>query len=316
MTGRVLVTGATGNVGREVMRELCSRGIPVRAATTSPAHVQIPAGRPARASEASEASEAGEAGEAIEVTRLDLADPTTFAPAVTGCSAMFLMRPPAITDMQATLLPFIDTARACGIRHVVFLSVAGMGASRLVPHHAVEVHLAARGQDWTCLRPGFFAQNLADAYRRDIVEDGRLYVPAGAGRVAFVDVRDVAAVAALVLAEPAEYAEHRARTYTLTGPAAVTFDEVARVLADALGRPVRYQPASVLGYARHLRRRGLRWGQLAVQILLHAGLRVGQAEAVDPTLERLLGRRGHTLAEYVRDHVAVWQAGTPASMRS
>ena len=286
VTARVLVTGATGNVGREVVRELRARGALVRVG-----------GRGA-------ARKALDGDASVEHVAFDFHDPSTFAPAADGCSAVFLIRPPAIADVRSTLNAFVDAARARGVEHVVFLSVAGAGKNKLVPHHAVEAHLAARVDGWTVLRPGFFAQNLGDAYRRDIVEDGRLYVPAGRGRVAFIDTRDIAQVAALALCDPAR---HTGKAYTLTGPEAVTFDDAAAILSRALGRSIRYAPASVAGYALHLRRRGLPAGQIAVQTILHVGLRFGQAEAVDPTLAALLGRPGGTLAEYVRDHAATWR---------
>lgn len=282
MSARILVTGATGNVGREVVRELRARGALVRAAGRA----------------------AGEARDGVEVVPFDFRDPSTFATAADGCDAVFLLRPPAIADVRPTLNAFVDAARARGVEHVVFLSVAGAGKNKLVPHHAVEAHLAARPGGWTVLRPGFFAQNLGEAYRRDVVEAYRLYVPAGRGRVAFVDTRDIAEVAAIALCDPPS---HAGKAYTLTGPEAVTFEDAAEILTSVLGRAIRYVPASVAGYALHLRRRGLPAGQIAVQTILHVGLRFGQAEAVDPTLAALLGRPGRTLAEYVRDHAAAWQ---------
>ncbi len=160
---RILVTGATGNVGREVVRALLGRGFPVRATGASDA-----------------------SGESCERVPLDFSRAETFERALHGCGAVFLLRPPAIADVRSTLNPFIDQARAMGVDHIVFLSVAGARTNRLVPHHAVEQHLIAGKGAYTILRPGFFAQNLGDAYRRDIVEDQRLYVPAGRGRVAFL----------------------------------------------------------------------------------------------------------------------------------
>lgn len=131
------------------------------------------------------------------------------------------------------------------MRHVVFLSVAGAERRSWVPHRKVEVHLEKVGTAWTILRPGFFAQNLADAYKADIVEDHRLYVPAGDGKVAFLDVRDIGAVTAEIFTRDA----FRGRALTLTGPEAVTFSDVARLLTEILATPIRYEPASVLGYA-------------------------------------------------------------------
>ena len=113
-------------------------------------------------------------------------------------------------------------------------------------------------------------------------------------------------VAALVFADPGS---HRRRAYTLTGPEAVTFEHAAELLAAALQRTIRYEPASILGYAAHLRRRCLPWAQVIVQTILHVGLRFGQAEAVDGTLGELLGRRPRSLADYVRDHRALWRRG-------
>jgi uncharacterized protein YbjT (DUF2867 family) len=282
---RVLVTGALGNVGREVLRALAARGLEARAADRS-------------------AERAREVlGPEADVVALDFLEPRTFAPALKGCDALFLLRPPAISDVKPTLNRLVDVAVASGVRHIVFLSVAGAGTNTLVPHHAVERHLEQSGTGWTLLRPGFFAQNLGDAYRRDIVEDGRLYVPAGGGSVAFVDVRDLAEVAARAFAAPEG---HAGKAYTLTGPESLTFLEVAQLLTEALGVHVRYQAASVPGYMLHLWRRGLPTAQILVQTVLHTGLRFGQAERVDPTLARLLGHSCRTLSDYVRDHLSLW----------
>lgn len=281
----VLVTGATGNVGRAVMASLPEVGLAARAATSDPARARRTL------------------GEAVDAVALDFTRPETFAPALEGVSGVFLLRPPAIADIAHTLAPFIDAALAAGVAHLVFLSVAGAEKNRLLPHRKVEDHLVARGAPYTILRPGFFAQNLGDAYRRDLREDDRLYLPAGRGRAAFIDVRDAGELAARILAEPGA---HLRQAYTLTGPEALGFDRVAEILTGALGRPIRYVPASVPGYLRHLRRRGLPLGQILVQTVLHVGLRFGQADHVDPTLGRLLGRSPRTMEDYVRDHTGLW----------
>jgi uncharacterized protein YbjT (DUF2867 family) len=285
----ILVTGSSGNVGAAVVEQLRARGIPFR----------VGARRPGAA-----APRDGE-----EVVAFDFLDPSTFRAAARGCEAVFLLRPPAVSNTRRTLNPFVDVAREQGVRQVVFVSVAGAADNPLVPHHAVEQHLRRGPAGWTILRPGFFAQNLGDAYRDDIARDDRLFVPAGAGRAAFVDVRDVAEVATTALLDPLA---HDGRAYTLTGPEPVSFSEAAAILSRELARPIRYDPASVPGYMAHLRRRGLPFAQIAVQTVLHVGLRFGQAEAVDGTLGRLLGRRARTLAEYVKDHRALWAVHTRA----
>lgn len=183
--------------------------------------------------------------------------------------------------------------------------MAGAEHNPILPHHRAEAHLRNSSVGWTILRPGFVAQNLGRAYRRDIVEDDRLHVPAGGGRVAFVDTRDLGEVAALAFADPAT---HRGRGHTLTSGEALISDDLADVLSEALDRPIRYDPATVLGYASHLRRGQQGVVQTLVQTVLHVGLRPGDAETIDPTTRELLGRAPRTLRQYVRDHISLFQA--------
>lgn len=290
----ILVTTAAGNVGTEVVRALVARGAEVRAADRSPPRLRKLF------------------GDSVETASLDFRDPSTFDAALAGCEAVFLLRPPPISNVKTTLNRLIDAARAASVRSIVFLSVAGAEKNPLVPHHAIEQKLMERDADWTILRPGFFAQNFETAYLRDIVEDSRLFVPAGDGLVTFVDVRDLALVAADALVDPAS---HRGRAYTLTGPEALSFADAARLLTETCGRTIRYEPASLLGYARHLLEREVPRAQILVQVILHAGLRYGQAATVDPTLAALVGApRG--LAEYFRDRATVFQAASVTPPRS
>lgn len=292
---RVLVTAAVGNVGREVVRALVKRGTPTRGVDLS-----VDAVRAMH-------------GEDVECGFLDYEDHATFAKALDGCTSVFLVRPPAVAHMERTLLPFIDAALERGIEHIVFLSVLGAASNKLVPHHAVETHLAARHASHTLLRPGFFSQNLGGAYRDDIAIEGRLFLPAGRGRVAFVDIRDVAELAAIIFDDPLA---HRGAAYTCTGPEALSLEDTARLMTDVIRRPIRYESASIAGYVRHLHVNGLPLAQIAVQTVLHVGLRFGQLEKIDPTLERLLGRRPRTLAAYVRESAELWTSPSARALES
>ncbi|PSN16186.1 NAD(P)-dependent oxidoreductase [filamentous cyanobacterium CCT1] len=274
----IFVTGAGGNVGRSLVEQLQQRGVAHRIGV-----------RTVR-------------GQANAVP-FDFLKAETYGPAIADCTALFLLRPPAIANTKQTLNIFIDAARGAGVKQIVFVSVAGAENKPWVPHHAVEQHLMQGSVGWTILRPGFFAQNLGDAYRDDILQSDRIYVPAGAGRVAFIGARDIAAVAIEALLHPAD---HSGQCYTLTGLEAITFEQVANILTAELGRPIRYEAASLLGYARHLRRQELPWMQILVQTVLHRGLRVGEAEAVTDAVPMLLGRPALSMAQYVHDHRELW----------
>ncbi|MER3435829.1 MAG: NAD(P)-dependent oxidoreductase [Leptolyngbya sp. ERB_1_1] len=279
----IFVTGASGNVGIAVVECLRTQQVPFRIGSRSPTSMPPQDG--------------------VEVVPFNFLDAKTFRSAVQGCRAMFLLRPPAISDTRTTLNPLIDVAQSEGVQHIVFISVAGAGDNPIVPHHAVEQHLRQGSNDWTILRPGFFAQNVGEAYREDIVQDDRVFVPAGKGRVAFIDTRDVAEVAANILIDPAA---HQAQTYTLTGAEALSFNEVASILSDELNRAIVYRPASIPEYGFHLLRRRMPLAQVIVQTILHVGLRFGQAEMVDDTLPELLGHRSHSLRDYIQDHRHLW----------
>jgi uncharacterized protein YbjT (DUF2867 family) len=291
----ILVTGGSGNVGKEVVKLLQSRQVPFQIGERKPT---IETAR-----------------EGVKTVRFDFLNPSTYDSAVADCDAVFLLRPPAtcsrqrfaIANTKQTLNVFIDVARASGVSQIVFISVAGAGDNPIVPHHAVEQHLRAGPAGWTILRPGFFAQNIGDAYRKDIVNDDRIFLPAGAGRVAFLDVRDLAEVAVNALTDPANY---QGQTYTLTGPEADSFTEVANILSQELShrerRTIEYQPASILAYFLHLFKRRMPPAQILIQTILHVGLRFGQAEAVNTSLVDLLGHRSHTLRDYIRDNVDLW----------
>ena len=289
----VLVTGATGNVGGAVAEALLAAGLPVRVAGTN-----------------ENALRARFPG--VETALVDFYRPETFGPALAGAGGLFLLRPPPISRVGPTLNALVDVAARQGVGHVIFSSVTGADTNRIVPHHRVETHLRTAGVPWTILRPGFFDQNLADAYRRDITADDRIYLPAGRGRAAFIDTRDVGEVAAAVFADPGR---HRGAGYTLTGGQALDFDEVAALLTEILGRPIRYQAASVAGYLWHLHRRRLPLVPAVVQTVLHTGLRRGQAQLVDPTLARLLGRAPRTLDRYIRDHRELWESRRDGTRR-
>ncbi|MDZ7692494.1 MAG: NAD(P)H-binding protein [Balneolaceae bacterium] len=282
------MTGASGNVGTEVVLALQSfhPKTNIRIATRNTEDIKL-------------------SHAASEFVYLDFQNPDSFPSAVSGCTSVFLLRPPAISNTRETLNRFITTARDSGVERIVFLSVAGATDNKIVPHHAVEQQLRDGSNDWTILRPGFFAQNLASAYRDDIIQDHRLYVPAGSGQVAFVDLRNVGKVAAQTLTS---VAEHAGMTYTLTGPKSYTFYEVADILSKNLGRTIEYVPASIPGYMYHLLRvKRLGVMQSIVQTVLHVGLRFGQAEEINPTLEQLLDEKPNNVETYIQDHIDIWK---------
>lgn len=272
----ILVTGATGRAGGAALRHLRGR-VPLRAGARRP-----PAPEPG-----------------VTWTRFAFEDPSSFVPALEGVRAVFLMRPPQMARAR-DFEPFLDAAEAAGVRHVAVLSVKGAERNPLLPHHRLERAVRARPWQATMIRPSDFMQNIETVLREGIVERDEIAVPAGEGRSAFVDVEDIGEAAARLLTEPAL----EGRDVTLTGPRAIGFAEVARVVGDARGRPVRYRPVGPLRFLRECRARSEPIGLSGVMTALYTVQRVGLAAEVTPDLGALLRRPPTdftTYAERTRD---------------
>lgn len=280
--GRVLVTGATGNVGSEVVRELGRLGRPVRAAVR----------RPERTASA-----------AAEWVPFDFTRPETYGPALRGVEKLFLVRPPEISNTHKYLNPLVDAAKEAGVGHVVFLSLLGAEKNPVVPHRRVEDHLKSSGVSYTFLRPSFFMQNLSTVHRDDIRDQGEIFVPAGKGKTSFVDARDVAAVGAKALTEPG----HENRAYPLTGSEALDYHQVAGVFTEALGKRVVYPNPSVIRFARRMLGEGMAPAFVLVMCGIHTTARLGLADTVTPDTARLLGRPPTTVRRFVEDYHECWR---------
>ncbi len=275
-----LVTGASGLVGREVIGQLMAAGVPVRAAVREPN---------------------ADPGRDHEELAFDFDHPGGFAAALHGVDRVFLMRPPAISDVKRYLRPFIAACTEAHVRQVVFLSV--MGVNRALPHWQVERDLEASGLPHTFVRPAFFTQNLATAYRDDIRSRSRIRLPAGSGRTSFIDTRDVATVIVEALKDPGT---HAGRGYTLTGPRGWTYDQVVALLSAELQRDVRYERVGFLRYRSELRRQRLPSGFVWVQLMINAVARLGLAGKVTPTFADLIGREPISLPSSLHHLRKAW----------
>lgn len=285
MIDPVLVTGAPGNVGTPLVDRLLSAGVPVRVAAHS-------VGSAARFADAG-----------AEVIRFDMTDPTTFG-AFDGVRRMFLLRPPAIADVDGVIGPVIEAARTRGVEHIVFLSIQGAERNRLVPHRAIEDYLLRHGPAWTFIRASYFMQNLVTTHLADIVERDEIFIPAGRrSRTAHVDARDVAAVAAKALREDG----HEGHAYTPTGPRAMTYDECAAIMTRVLGRTIRYVDPAPWIYWRRMSARGMPIGMRAVTLGIYTAARFGLAATLTDDVQTLTGRPPIDFAVFGKDHRYIWQ---------
>jgi uncharacterized protein YbjT (DUF2867 family) len=280
----LFVTGAAGNLGREVVRELVDLDQPVRAGVLNQ-------------------EEASRLPEAVEAVQFDFTQPSSFQPALQGVERVFLMRPPQLTDMDSTLNPFVDQAEEAGVQQIALVSLLGVEDNPRVPHNAAEQHLTASGVPYTLLRPSFFMQNLNTTHREEIRRRDEIFIPAGNSRTSFIDTRDIGAAAARVLTEEG----HTGKIYRLTGPEALDYHQVADLFSEVLGRDIIYRDPSLPAFVWRRWREGNPLGFALVMAFLYRETRRGKADEVTRDLERLLGRPPGTLRDYVRDYAENWQ---------
>lgn len=283
----LLITGATGTIGREVVRALLAEGHRVRAASRRP---EAPS---------------GDSPDRLERVAFDFRRPATHTAAVAGVERMFLVRPPDLTAVRREVVPFLRTARAAGVQRVVFLSVLGAERSPWIPHRRIELALSAVGFQITCLRAGFFMQNLLRPHGDEIRDRGVLALPAGHGRTALIDGRDIAAVAARVMAQ----AEPGPSALDLTGPEALQYHDVMATLSAATGRTLRYRPVSIVGFVRHQLDLGRPLPFALVMAGLYTPTRLGWTSRVTDHVARVLGRSPKTLHQFAVEHAAAWRIG-------
>ncbi len=277
----IVVTGATGTVGSHVLRELADGPDRVRAAVRSPDRFD---------------------GPADEVVRFDFTDPTTHREAFAGARSIFLVRPPALSNVRRDVVPALSAAVGAGVGHVVFLSVIGADRAGFVPHARIESWLGDAGVATTFLRASFFMQNLTTTHREEI-RRGRLSVPAGDGETSFVDARDVAAVGAHALREG------RTGTLDLTGPEALSYQEVCDVLSSALPHRVTYTDPSLPRFLVDRLRTEREPSKALVMGGIYTSARLGLAGRVTDDVRRVLGRGPTDFETFAREHRGSWCDG-------
>lgn len=278
MKPTVLVTGATGTVGRHVASELTTRNCRLRVG------LRDPEDGPERLTRIA------------DVAEFDFVHPETWGAILDGVDGLFLMRPPTVD--ADTVAAFAEAAARVDVDRIAYLSTLGAAKNPLVPHHRIEKRVRATDAAHTLLRASFFMQNLSEVHREDVVEHDELFVPAGDGATSFVDARDVGAVAATALTQPG----HENRAYDLTGPEALTYDEVAAVFSSVLDRRIRYPTPSLVAFARRMYGRGEPLPYVALLCAIYTTVRLGLADRVTGDTRAVLGREPRKMRMFVEDY--------------
>jgi uncharacterized protein YbjT (DUF2867 family) len=272
------VTGSTGALGRQVARALSGRGAEQRLLARSPGRAPVLPG-------------------AVTVP-FSYGDRDLACQALEGVTTLFMVSGAEAADRLAQHRTFVDAAVEAGVQHVVYTSFYGAAADctfTLGRHHwATEEHIRASGMSFTFLRNNFYLDFLSDLAG----EDGVIRGPAGRGRVAAVARADIARVAVVVLLAREE---HAGATYDLTGPEALTFDEIAQILSEHTGRPVTFHDETIEeAHESRLRWPAEQW-EYDAWVSTYTAIANGELAGVTDHVRALTGREPLSLRDLLSD---------------
>jgi len=279
---KILITGATGNVGIEVLSALQQ----LDHSTALFAGVRD--------------TERGNGKLSMFNTKcikFDFTNSETFFPALEKVDILFLLRPPRIFEVKKYFNPLIQIAKEAGIKHIVFLSVQGVEKSSIIPHHKIEKLIVDSGIPYTFLRPAYFMQNFTTTLRNDLVNHQRIYLPAGRAKFTLIDIKDIGTVAANVLIEPRK---HINKSYELTNDEILTFEEMANALSAELGEEISYISPNLLQFFLTKKKEDVPITFIFVLIMLHYLPRFQKRPKRTKYVSNITGREAKSFDDFIR----------------
>lgn len=281
---KILVTGATGNIGRYVVEELLKKGKDVKVAIINEAEKPL-------------------VPKECETVVFDFLNPMTFTDALYGVERVFLVRPPQLAKPKQDMFPFLQTLKEEEIKQVVFVSLMGVEKNPIVPHRKIETMIRQLHIPHTFLRPSFFMQNLSTTHVDEIKSENELYIPVGNAKTSFIDTRDIGAVAATCFSDD----RHLNKCYTLTGDESIDYFNVAKTLSSVLGKQVEYKNPTLLQFRKKTINRGIKKEFANVMTMLYLMTWLGTADKVTKDVKHVLKRDPISFKQFAIDHKHIWQ---------
>jgi len=278
--GKVMVTGALGNVGGYVAKYLINNGQDVVVADINVEALQ------------------GKYGDKVKSVFFDFTDSKTFSTALQDVDRVFIMRPPHLGKPE-DLKPFVEALKSKdGIKLVSFLSLIGVENNPVPPHHKIEKYIEQAGLPYCHIRPSFFMQNISGIHAFEIKHFDRIVVPVKRALTSFIDAEDIGEITAKVLSEPDK---HQNRGYSITGPEAIDYYTASKILTEELGREIFYaNPKPSLAKKYWIEVRGLDKEYSKVMGMLYIMTRMGTAKKTTTTFEDVMGKKPQAFRQFVK----------------
>jgi uncharacterized protein YbjT (DUF2867 family) len=298
MAETILVTGATGTLGSEVVKQLSAKGkedVNVKAAARSANDNTF------------------ESLNRVQVVQLDYNTQSTLTSALKGVDKLFLLTP-FQSNMVNLTSNLVREAKSAGVKYIVKQSVMGADAEPgITPgrlHRQAEKIIEESGIQFTFLRPNFFMQNFVTFYSHSIKTQGAFYLPAGDGKVSFVDVRDIAAVAVQTLITTTNDGggdKHKGKAYDITGGEALSYGQAADILSKEVGKKVNYVNISDEDARKGMKDIGTDDWTINSMIELFGIIRNGYASTISPVVEQVTGNKPISFSQFAKDYAEAFR---------
>jgi uncharacterized protein YbjT (DUF2867 family) len=285
---KILITGATGNVGLTTLKLLKQKNYPGIEVVAAVRDI--------------ERARKIEGIENCHFCQFEFDEPSTYDKVLEGVTKIVLIRPNQVSDVSRYIFPFLAKAELIGVKHIVFISIVGAERNRVFANHRTENHFKKLNIPTTILRPSLYMQNLSTLHRFDIRDHDKINIPGGAGLVNYIDVRDVAEAIVTVLMIPG----HENLAYDITGPEVMDFYQIAKIFSSELEREIKYTRPSVIKFVRQkLVDKKMLLYVLTLSLLYNA-VRGGKMNYTNDVFRSITGHDPRHLADFVHEYRACW----------
>ena len=285
---KILITGATGNVGLSTVRLLLDQqdlNYEVLAAVRNV-----------------ESAKKLEGLAKAQLVNFEFDEPATYAAALKDVKKVLLIRPNQVSDVSKHIFPFLDQVEKSGVEQLVFVSIVGAERNRVFANHRIETHLKKMNIPHTIVRPSLYMQNLITLHGQEIRQNDRIYIPAGAGMVNYIDARDVARLVVELITKPG----HVGKEYDITGQEPMDFYRIASLFSRELGREIKYARPLTIKFIRKEMNEKKGMPFIVTLSLLYSAARNGKMGQMSNVFKELTGIEPRKLEDFIHEYRLSW----------
>lgn len=275
---KILVVGASGTVGTDLVRQLRDKGHTVLRSTSKP-------------------------NLESDQVHLNLQTKAGLDTAFVGIDKAFFLSPPGYVNQHELLIPLIDEARKQSLKKVVLMTAMGANAVDSTPFRQAELHLEQSGLTYNIIRPNWFMQNFNSFWLHGILHDAKVALPVGDAKASFIDVRDIASVAAVLLDDDVRFQN---QDFDLTGATAISHAQAASVISNAIDKHIKFEDITPQAMRETLLGAGLPADYTEFLLMILDYLKQGAAERVTDAVQSITGNAPIAFEAYARDYRQAW----------